>query len=346
MNMPKTYTDNRYYKNNPIYFKQLRKLILQYPRQCTHILLAKGRKREGANNWKFKYLYDWIMQMSCLFVETPPTLIEILLWIMNDMIDYPICENQNCKNKIRKLQIGGRYAKHCCCKCSGKNPQTLKQRELTCLKIYGSKNIFSSDYGKNKIRETCLKNYGVPYSGMSSIKKKHTEESNIKKYGVKNVNQVPEIKERGTTTLMKNYGQLFNYSKYKYDNHKFDSSWEIIYYMYLKDHKIQFEFHKTNFFFTYKKEGKLKRYYPDFIVENEIHEIKGDQFFNDKNEPYDTVHKLWWKEKYQCMIDHNVKILRSADLKPVFEWFYSIYDNNYLQKFLTSKACQKRYYNK
>ena len=52
-----------------------------------------------------------------------------------------------------------------------------KQREETCLVVYKSKNVFSSDYGKKKIMETCLKNHGVPYSGMSEQKKKNTVKS-------------------------------------------------------------------------------------------------------------------------------------------------------------------------
>ena len=75
--------------------------------------------------------------------------------------------------------------------------------------------MFSSEYGKQKIMEGCLRNLGVPFSGMSEIKKQHTVESNLKKYGVQNVNQVPEIKARGTNTAIKN-----NVSKSMYTESK------------------------------------------------------------------------------------------------------------------------------
>ena len=171
MNMPKTYGDNRYYRNNPDYFNQLRQLIIKYPRQCTQIILAKGRKREN-NKWKLKYLYDWIMQMTQQFIEIPPTLVEICVWIMNDMIDYKKCKNPNCVRKIKKYQSTGKYGEYCCHTCSASDPQTLIKRENSCLQKYGTKNIFASEYGKNKIKETCLKKYGVPYSGMTDIKNK------------------------------------------------------------------------------------------------------------------------------------------------------------------------------
>ena len=48
-----------------------------------------------------------------------------------------------------------------------------------------------------------------------------------------------------------------------------------MYYIYLKDHKIQFEYHKPNLLFVYYVNGHKKHYYPDFVVENEIQEIKG-----------------------------------------------------------------------
>lgn len=335
--MPKTYINNRYYQVNPNNFIKLRNLIIKYPRQCTRMLLAKNRVQG------LEYLYNWINSIvKQFFIEFPPTLIEKLVWIMNDMIDYPKCQNLNCTNKVRKYQSIGKYGSHCCSKCAGENSQTLIKREETCFKKFGAKNVFASRYGKNKIKETCIQKYGVPYSGMSEIKKIHTEESNLKKYGVKHVNQVPEIKQKGTDTLITNYGQLFNYSKYLYDKQKFDSSWEIIYYIYLKSNNIQFEFHKKHFWLSYFKNGKECRYYPDFIVNNEIHEIKGDQFFNKNNEPYDRIHNVWWHEKYKCMIKNNVKIIRGNDMIPILKWFNENYPINYLDQFLIHKTRQYR----
>lgn len=56
------------------------------------MLLAKGRKRDRIKHWKLKYLYDWIIDMTTMFIEIPPTLIEKIVWIMNDMVDYPKCQ--------------------------------------------------------------------------------------------------------------------------------------------------------------------------------------------------------------------------------------------------------------
>ena len=330
MQLDDQYQNNRFFKNDQNNFLKLRNLVISKPLIYTKILLAKS--------FSDKKLIEWIWNCSKQFKVIPKTFKEIIQWILTDRTNYPKCQNPNCQKVITKVQGNGQYAKHCCRKCSGEDPNTKLIRERSCLKLFGTTNVFSSEYGKQKIMEGCLRNLGVPFSGMSEIKKQHTVESNLKKYGVQNVNQVPEIKARGTNTAMKNNGQLFNYCKYKFDNRKFDSSWELMYYIYLKDHKIQFEYHKPNLSFVYYVNGYKKHYYPDFVVENEIQEIKGSQFFNDKNEPYDCQHKLWWREKYQCMIDNNIKILRENDLKYVFEYIDLQYGRKSLQQYQICKS--------
>ena len=334
MKLPKRYKINRYYQNNPKYFKELRNLVTHYPKQFTRMILAKGRKREGSNNWKLKYLYEWIIIMTKMFVEVPTTLTEKIAWIMNNMIDYPKCPV--CQNKIKKYlgNATSNYSKHCCYKCSNQDPQTQLIKETTCMQRYGAKNIFASEYGKTQIKNTCIKNYGVPYSGMATVKKKHTEETCLRKYGVKNVNQCPKIKQKGIDTALSKHDHLFNYCKYQFDNRKFDSSWELMYYIYLKDHKIFFEYNKKGLFFIYEENGKMHRFYPYFIVNGEIQEIKGNQFFNDKGEPYNKQYKIWWWEKYYCILNNNIKLLRESDLKHVFEYFNSKYGKSFIKSCL------------
>lgn len=60
----------------------------------------------------------------------------------------------------------------------------------------------------------------------------------------------------------------------------FDSSWEIAYYIWLKDNMIIFEY-QPNISFKYIVNGQIHYYRPDFKVNDEIHEIKGEQFFNE-----------------------------------------------------------------
>lgn len=323
--------DNVFYQNNPKLYLQLKKLCLKYRRQCTRMIMAQGRKRDKHRKWKLKYLYDWIMQMSQLFKEIPPSLIEKCKWILEGRIDYPYCKNPKCSNKIRKLHGNGKYASHCCSKCAGADPDVLKERENTCLKIYGSTNVFSSDYGKNKMMQTCLRKYNVKYSGASKEKIKNTKLSNLKKYGVENVNQVPEIKQRAVKTSIQRNGQLFNYSIYKYDDMLFDSAWEVAVYIFLKENNIDFRYHDTHITFQYTtKDGKNHIYYPDFVIEGNVYEIKGSQFFDMHDRPYNRITKEFWYEKYECMIKNNVTIISENEIKPYLNYVNKKYGNHFL----------------
>lgn len=61
------------------------------------------------------------------------------------------------------------------------------------------------------------------------------------------------------------------------------SSWELYKIIYHEDHNDQFEY-QPNIKFEYQYDGKTFVYEPDFIVNGEIQEIKGDHFFIDKND--------------------------------------------------------------
>lgn len=55
-----------------------------------------------------------------------------------------------------------------------------------------------------------------------------------------------------------------------------DSSWELAFILYNIDHGIKFERNKK--FFNYEINGKVRKYYPDFIMEDGTYiEIKGYQ---------------------------------------------------------------------
>lgn len=317
---------NRFYRNNQTLFIDLLNLVKQYPQHAVRMINAHGNIKRKIRP-KYQYLKDWILQQTIEFIQMPKTLHEIIQWILMDRIDYAKCPI--CGKDIKTFT-----SKHCSSRCAGINPDTLIKRINTTNKLYGCNNVFQSATIKQKISDKLYATEGVLFTGQLMSKKKHTEQTCLRKYGVKNVNQCAEIKQRGINTALSRHDHLFNYCKYEYDNRKFDSSWELMYYIYLKDHNIPFEYHKSGLFFTYIQDGKCHRFYPDFIVNGEIHEIKGDQFFNDKGEPYNVQFKVWWKEKYQCMLDNNVKILRERDLIHVFEYYSTTYGKNNIQKYL------------
>ena len=124
--------------------------------------------------------------------------------------------------------------------------------------------------------------------------------------------------------------------KYTYNKIKFDSSWEIAYYIWLKDHNIDFEY-QPDISFEYEYNNKKHRYYPDFLVEDEIQEIKGTHFFEncDSNNkmicPYNRDLDDFIEAKHQCMIKNNIKII--TDCTEYLNYIKNTYGNDYIKQF-------------
>ena len=82
--------------------------------------------------------------------------------------------------------------------------------------------------------------------------------------------------------------------KYFYVCFHFDSFPEIAYYVWLKDNNISFEY-QPDVSFEYLCNEIVHKYIPDFMVEGQYVELKGLQFFEDKDpskkmiNPYDRT---------------------------------------------------------
>ena len=74
-----------------------------------------------------------------------------------------------------------------------------------------------------------------------------------------------------------------------------------------------------------------------FKVGNEIHEIKGLQFFENKNpknrmiNPYDRSQDDLYEAKHQCMIKNNVKII--TDFREFENYVNVKYGKDYIKQF-------------
>ena len=132
--------------------------------------------------------------------------------------------------------------------------------------------------------------------------------------------------------------------KYYYDERHFDSSWELAYYIWLKDNNIEFEY-QPDVKFKYVYNNEIHYYYPDFKIGNRLQEIKGNLFFKNKdiNEkmicPFDRQLDALFEAKHKCMIDNNIQILTEIDIKKYINYVKI----NYGTKFLKSCKIQKNY---
>lgn len=198
----------------------------------------------------------------------------------------------------------------------------LEKRKQTNLKRYGLENtggmnrkLETEEQKKSRIeksRKTKLERYGNAGYG-NPTKGKATK---LERYGDANYNN-----------------QKLSKRKYLYDNIYFDSSWEIAFYIYLKDNQIAFEFH-PDIFFKYDFNGKQHNYYPDFIVNNMPIELKGSQFFCNGTmiNPFDRSQDELYKAKYNCMIKNHVKIISNNEIKPYIDYINRTYGRAFLKE--------------
>ena len=127
--------------------------------------------------------------------------------------------------------------------------------------------------------------------------------TNFERYGVEYPLQNKDIRARSIT----NKG-------YKINNLIFDSSWEIIYYVYNKK-ILKNNIERLNEGIEYYDSfGKQHFYYPDFKIENQLYEIKGDQFL----EKDDSGKIINFKVPYKPKKNENI-IKRDDLLKKKFE---------------------------
>ena len=83
------------------------------------------------------------------------------------------------------------------------------------------------------------------------------------------------------------------------------------------------------------------QYWPDFLVDGQLFELKGDQFLKEDGtwqNPYDHSLDALYEAKHQCAITNNVKILYYKDYKKYLDYIKQKYGKDYLRQFKQSKT--------
>lgn len=179
------------------------------------------------------------------------------------------------------------------------------------------------------------------------ILEKH-KQTCLKKFGYDNALKCPEIRQKIYDTMNKKFGhkhpcqcseiQKKMHHMYAYDGVKFDSLPELAYYVWLKDDNISFKFHPEECL-AYEFNDVEHLYFPDFNVEDQLVELKGDQFFDAEGNMICPYRDAKWSDdkyaemcalyeaKHQCMLKNSVKIMRVAEyavfLKHLKEKFHN-----------------------
>ena len=219
--------------------------------------------------------------------------------------------------------------------CSPKWQEENRKRNI---EKYGGPSPFSSDKVQEIAHERIYKKYGVSNVMFNKEFVKKLADDREKRIGVRSTLLLPENIEKTKKTMMKNYGvekyaqsieyrKRRRYSLFYKDNEHFDSSWELAVWIYCKDHNIPIE--REPFSLEYCDEnGNKCFYFPDFKINGELVEIKGDCFLD-----YDG--KIFNKAKQKCMDDNGVKLVSSGDdlLIKSMQYVKNAYPVNYIKCF-------------
>lgn len=219
------------------------------------------------------------------------------------------------------------------------------------LKKYGVEFYLQSEDLKNKSKKFYLDNFGTEYYTQTEEFKQKAKATNIERYGYEQASKAPEIQEKMKQTNLRIFGTeyasqnqqiknkvkqtLFTHygtyhvasQKFKYQDIYFDSFPELCIYLYCINNNIKVEREPIELKYIYN--SKEYNYYPDFKINNDLIEIKGNQFLTEDGEwcnPYDHTLDKQMEAKHQCALANNVKILYNADYQKYIDWFYA---NNY-----------------
>lgn len=217
----------------------------------------------------------------------------------------------------------------------------IRKREESYKRIYGEnyKEIFAEHH-----KQTCLERYGVANYMQSEEGQRKFEETSYKKYGTRRPTESQVLRKRISDkwrSFPKEKLQEIREAqsqKYNYQNIPFDSSVEIAFYIYCKDHNLNIQKCSKSFEYTYNNRKHL--YIPDFEIDNQLYEIKGGQFLKEDNtwgNPFDHSLDALYEAKHQCALQNNVKIIYSGNCEKYLNYVDEKYGKGYIQQFRNKK---------
>ena len=294
-----------------------------------------------------------------------------LYWFLNDISEFPKCGNDTCSNtfehkNVINWKLG--YHKNCCSQCAKDSEERKRLYVESCKEKYGVENASQAEEVKEKKAQSAIDKYGVDNVAKDPRVQKSIQDTNIErygatlymnslegsaairqqcldKYGVEHYSQTNEYIEKCKATNQANYGVdwpqknrefMRNMQKrYAYEGMNFDSKPELAYYIWLKDHNADFAY-QPDVSYEYEHNGVIHIYEPDFIVEGQAVEIKGDHFFKEDGtmqNPFDHSQDALYEAKHQCMLLNEVKIMKSDEYEFYVAYVEQKYGKDYLKSF-------------
>ena len=210
-----------------------------------------------------------------------------------------------------------KYGEH-----SSKNKNVKLKKNKTCEQKFGGNSPICDENIRKKAESTKIEKYG----NKNNIEK--AKQTWLEKYGVDNTMKIKDVVEKA---LKNKSSGILKKRGFIYDELYFDSSWELAYYIWLKDNNKQFIYHPETPIYYIDDTGETRQYYPDFLVEGKFIEIKGNQFFNEKDEPYNLYKKEYWWNKYNMLLNNNVYIMREKEAFTYVKYVNEKYGKDFIK---------------
>ncbi len=156
----------------------------------------------------FLFVYNEIFNQTKFLdvLDKKIKIIERLYYLYNDINDVIYCSKKGCMNPVNFSSFKRGYLEYCSLKCSTNSIKTREKTKQTCLRKYGTENVYQSEYIKNKIKKNNLKKYGIEYTQQLESTKEKYRKTCIDNYGVDNASKSKKILNKIKEKCLKNHG--------------------------------------------------------------------------------------------------------------------------------------------
>lgn len=121
------------------------------------------------------------------------------------------CSTPDCPNPTTFRDMWYGYNKHCCKRCTSRDPAVQKQMKDTCKEKYGTEFAFQAEEVKSKIKASNLEHFGVECSLQSKEVQEKCKATNLMKYGAENVFASDYGKRKIKETITTRYGVEYSF---------------------------------------------------------------------------------------------------------------------------------------
>lgn len=241
-------------------------------------------------------------------------------------------------------------------------PSVKQKKKQTCLSHFGFENPLQVPEIQEKIRDTCLNKYGVSSASKSEGVKETVKKNNLEKFGVEYYTQTQkarehlrriwkdkekkkELAEKVSSTWSQKTEEEFKeirqkaFKRFQYEGQFFDSSWELAVWIWAKDEGKVIKREPVCIEYVWK--GKTHKYFPDFEIDGEIIEIKGNHFLTEDGKMkniYDGELNGLFEAKHQAGLKNNVIFWTLEEIQPILDYVNKKYTQDYMPLFDLSKS--------